>query len=104
MSTRDFSDPQEEFIRASFQSVGVEMPTRDRSSGSARNDGDGMSEAFFLSCKFRSNKSFTLTHTDYEKDIKQAAAWSKVPIWALRNQHGEDVIMLRLKDFLNLLR
>lgn len=97
------SDPHEHQLRFKFREIGVDFVVRDKSSGSARQDGDGMSKHFFLSCKFRSQKGFNLTKGDFEHDVQQAKRYRRTPIWALRNQDGEDVVMMRLADFLRIL-
>lgn len=100
--TRLHSDPHEEQIIRRFREVGIDFKMKDKSSGSARADGDGLSRDFFLSCKFRSQKGFSLTSNDYKKDRHQAARYGRTPIWALRNQAGDDIVMMRLDDFLRI--
>ena len=101
--SREISDPHENAIRMRFREIGVDFVVRDKSSGSARQDGDGMSEHFMLSCKFRTQKGFSLTRQDYLHDVQQAARFRRTPIWAMRNQDGQDVIMMRMEDFLRIL-
>lgn len=101
-TSREHSDPQEEQLRMEFREIGIDFRIRDRSSGSARADGDGLSRDFMLSCKFRSQKGFSLTAKDFKHDIDQARRFRRTLIWALRNEDGEDIIMMRKKDFLRI--
>lgn len=102
-NSRTFSDKQESDIRAAFAKAGVEFKILDKSSGGARQDGDGMSPTFFLSCKFRQQGSFALAAKDFARDVLLAEKWHKTPIWALRNGQGTDIIAMRIDDFMAIL-
>lgn len=103
-STRSLSDPHENYIRRRFRESGIDFKMKDKSSGSARADGDGMSRDFFLSCKYRTSKGFSISGRDYKKDVQQADRFRKKPLWAIRNEDGQDMIMLYLEDFLRIIK
>lgn len=104
LNTRRHSNAQENQIRSKFAESGVLFEVRDNSSGSARCDGDGLSEKYYLSCKFRSKKSFSLSEKDFNHDVNQSMIWNKTPIWCLRNSSGTDLVAMRLEDFLRLVK
>lgn len=104
LNKRKNSDLQENQIRSKFAESGVVFEVRDNSSGSARNDGDGLSEKYYLSCKFRCKKSFSLSEKDFIHDVNQSVIWNKTPIWCLRNSSGTDLVAMRLEDFLRLIK
>lgn len=101
--SRQHSDPQEEQLRMRFRTVGIDFQVRDRSSGSARQDLDGLSRNYALSCKFRSQKGFSLSRSDVIKDVAQAKAWNRTPLWVLRNERGQDMVMVTLNEFLRII-
>jgi Holliday junction resolvase len=104
MTNRETGDILEERVRRMLREGGVNLVVRDSSSGSARRDGDGMNEFFFLSCKFRSGKSFTLSAKDYQKDKDQAARFTgRKLLWALGNSTGDVVIMMKIQDFIRII-